>query len=233
MKKIHKVMVTKSLYLEQVPVTELMEELCAAINATRLYKPIIPARDLLTMWAIKADDGLRARIQYLARRKRGQWAHIIKTQFAHLFLPSVRQKKTKSKQVKGRQTSEEFTEDIDGSDTGALNRTERFNVGMKYLIDRSIASNGTSVLSLSKKRRRYIMRLLFCTYELMIGPRDSDSEDWTETHLYLQLLGQVATKVEVAVTCDTREDGMISMVSGVPRAFEAFVMMCVSFLIIF
>jgi hypothetical protein len=77
------------------------------------------------------------------------------------------------------------------------------------------------------------MRLLFCTYELMIGPRDSDSEDWTETHLYLQLLGQVATKVEVAVTCDTREDGMISMVSGVPRAFEAFVMMCVSFLIIF
>ena len=63
---------------------------------------------------------------------------------------------------------------------------------------------------------------------------DSDPAlDWTRSHLYMQLVSQVAAKLEAPVTCEARDDGMMHMVSGIPRSFEAFVMMCVRVPILF
>lgn len=42
------------------------------------------------------------------------------------------------------------------------------------------------------------------------------------------MLGRVAVRAGLGVTCDSTEDGLSTMVSGVPKVFETFVMMCVS-----
>jgi hypothetical protein len=52
--------------------------------------------------------------------------------------------------------------------------------------------------------------------------------EWTDTPLYIDLLGRTADRAGLSVTCDTSSDGAMIMVTGVPKTFEAFVMMCVS-----
>ena len=52
--------------------------------------------------------------------------------------------------------------------------------------------------------------------------------EWTDTQLYLDMLGRIATRAGLGVTCDSTEEGLSTMVSGVPKVFETFVMMCVS-----
>ena len=58
----------------------------------------------------------------------------------------------------------------------------------------------------------------------------SKSIEWTDTQLYIDVLGHVATRAGIAVACDSTDDGLMTLVSGVPKVFEAFVMMCVSYL---
>lgn len=52
--------------------------------------------------------------------------------------------------------------------------------------------------------------------------------EWTDTHLYIELLGRAATRAGLGVTCEVSDEGLMTMVSGVPKPFEAFIMMCVS-----
>ena len=59
-------------------------------------------------------------------------------------------------------------------------------------------------------------------------PSRSKSIEWTDTQLYIEVLGRVATRAGLAVACDSADDGLLTMVSGVPKVFEAFIMMCVS-----
>ena len=66
------------------------------------------------------------------------------------------------------------------------------------------------------------------TYTHCIHERECNLE-WTDTQLYIEVLGRVASRAGLAVACDSSDDGLITMVSGVPKAFEAFVMMCVSY----
>ena len=58
----------------------------------------------------------------------------------------------------------------------------------------------------------------------------SKTIEWTDTQLYIDVLGRVATRAGIAVACDSIDDGLLTMVSGVPKVFEAFIMMCVSYL---
>ena len=82
-------MTNRTAYLEQVaPI--LMNELTTVINSTGQYKPTIKPSHLTSVWSLPSpDDGLRTRIQYLARRKRGAWAFASKTAFEELFLPNL------------------------------------------------------------------------------------------------------------------------------------------------
>ena len=149
MKRLHRTMIHKSSYLEIVPLGELMEDLCGAINSTRQFKPNIDVPALTSLWNMKTYDGLRNRVQYLVRRKRGQWAALIKKEFIHLFLPTL--------DLKGfgqrANDLETHDDDIIDCDSSSLSRDERFQIGLGFMIDRVRASNGTSTLRLSKTPR--------------------------------------------------------------------------------
>ena len=45
--------------------------------------------------------------------------------------------------------------------------------------------------------------------------------EWTDTHLYIELLGRAATRAGLGVTCEVSDEGLMTMVSGVPKPFEA------------
>ena len=55
--------------------------------------------------------------------------------------------------------------------------------------------------------------------------------DWTETYLYMQLVEMVCSRVGVKGVESIRDDGVITSLSGVPRPFEAFIMMMVRVLL--
>ena len=150
MKRLHRIMLHKSPYLENVPLPEIMEDLCSAINGTKQFKPVIQASALTTLWNMKQYDGFRNRVQFLIRRKRGQWAALIKKEFIDLFLPSVEVKQRKRKR-------DDFIEIVDDEifdcDSSALSREERFNIGVGFMIDRVRSVNGTVTLRVNNTPR--------------------------------------------------------------------------------
>ena len=64
---------------------------------------------------------------------------------------------------------------------------------------------------------------------MVIVLMNRSSIEWTDSQLYIEVLGRVAKRAGISVVCDSSEGGPMTMVSGVPKAFEAFVMMCVSY----
>jgi hypothetical protein len=227
MKCLHKIMLNHGAYLEQVPLPTLMLELSIAINACKQFKPRIDADSLHTLWSTKSFPGFRNRIQYLVRRKRGQWAAIIKKEFTKLFLPSVTVKSRPSKRMDLElELIDVDDEDDVYEDSNSLSREETFRIGLLFMTDRVRSPNGSNQLRLSSTARysneqRLYFKLTPCS------PRDP-AMDWTRSHLYLHMVVQVATKIELPLTSETGDDGLAKNVSGIPRAFEAFLMMCVS-----
>jgi hypothetical protein len=168
MKRLHKIMISGSAYLEQT-LELVMKNLAAAINQTRDYKPSLTPEDVRSLWWNKKEKGLRSRVQRLARRKRGQWAALVKFYFEDIFIPHKRHKKRS--RTRQDVDVEEDVSDPGGSDESdeGLTRSERFKEGMKYLIDRSSLPNGTSALSLSTRRRPAVThKSRFVLFALMI-----------------------------------------------------------------
>lgn len=171
-------MLNHGAYLEQVPIQALMHDLSVAINATKQYKPRVDADSLQNLWCMKSFDGFRNRIQYLVRRKRGQWAAIIKKEFTKLFLPSVPIKPRPSKRV---DTDMELI-DVDDDDedvyeeSSALSREETFRIGLLFMTDRVRSANGTNQLRLNSTAR-YVATVLLPSMPLTLIC--SETQPWT------------------------------------------------------
>ncbi len=155
MNRVKKLMLSKSAYLEEIPIGVFSSEMALAINSTRIYKPDLTANDLRSVWKQKCEDSLRTKIQSLARRKRGQWAAFVKHYFERLFLPHTPlSKRNKSRRAEDEtELNEGDGQDDEISDDLVSTRLERFETGMKFKIDRTTLPNDTCCISLTKTRQ--------------------------------------------------------------------------------
>ena len=168
MKRLSKIMINRSMYIEDMHLIEFMEEMSTAINTTA--KMPVTANGLMSVWKQKGPDSLRTKLQSLARRKRGQWASIAKSYLELTFLPH---QPLPIKKTKGRKGEDEDDDEGCADDDSMLSsamRVERFEAGLVYQIVRSTLPNGACCLSVSKSNKRTSDRCVhYHTFPLYIS----------------------------------------------------------------
>jgi hypothetical protein len=225
MKRMSRLMMTKSIYIEDMPISAFIDEMATAINTSSKHH-VTPA-GLNSVWKQKSDNSMRTKLQGLSRRKRGQWAAFAKFYFDLTFLPLLPLPVKKSKSNKDEDAEDAADVGEDNTLSSAV-RLERFEAGTNFTINRTSLPNGTCCLSVTSTRRpveRYATHRVFMLSCLLLV---RSRVEWTDSQLYVDMLGRTAKRIGLAVVCDSCDDGLMTMVSGVPKAFEAFVMMCVS-----
>jgi hypothetical protein len=149
MKRMSRLMTTKSIYIEDMPLHVFIDDMTIAINTSSKHH--VTSSGLMSVWKQKSDDSLRSKLHGLSRRKRGQWAAFAKHYFDLTFLPLLPLAVKKSKGVK-----DDDADDHDACDDNTLTsavRLERFEAGTNFMINRTNLPNGTCCLSVTSSRR--------------------------------------------------------------------------------